>query len=582
MIASENQNGKDRTREQLVAIFKQANEHRDYKIYEGAMDAALEAKARSLFPHFGDIEPGDVIVDAGSGTGKLAELAATEFREARVMALDISHELQESAGEDQSKTALVYGDAREQNFPENSIKVKYFSTSGHEVETFGGKGSMERAMQNTFKELVPGGTMIVRDFAKPSRQEPIFMEILSNTGVQNVPEGTDPKDIDYNVLSTTALFERFVREFDGGSAFAYTKVEIDGKTYIKISPEWAHEFYLRKDYTGNWRQEIKEKYTYWTPEQAEEILKKSGYTNVRVIPDPNEYIVSKRLKGKIGLHEMVDGKLVPYDFPPTHMVVIGEKPKDEKNEEPRKGDVAGVDYQEVLSHIVYDKKEHTVRIGDQTFLVTGDEPKIGMKKMIFTLRGEPQRILKVVRPDTLSHHNTFKSMYQIVEHQKVLEAYKVPHLKILEHDSDKPPFRYVIQEAVTEGAISVAELIEQDALTPEDINQLCSVVNDLERDKQWQLDTNPHSWFRVKKENGETQLVYVSSKVYRYDERWEFRKVGLLQWTDKDYVQNAQHFSARVPTMKAYAAFQEAWETNPEFAAVWKKNLHPDIQPSAV
>src|SRR3989338_412879 len=87
---------KEITKEQLVALFHKANEHRDYKIYEGAMDAATQAKAESIFPHFGNINPGDIIVDAGSGSGKLAELAAREFREARVMALDISHELQES------------------------------------------------------------------------------------------------------------------------------------------------------------------------------------------------------------------------------------------------------------------------------------------------------------------------------------------------------------------------------------------------------------------------------------------------------------------------------------------------------
>lgn len=307
--------------------FETANEHRDYSIYTRLMDAAVEAKARSLFPHF-NVKKGDIIVDAGSGTGALTKLVLRTFPDAKVFALDISKELQKRMNKGESHIKIVFGDAAEQNFLDNSVAVKYYSTSGHEIESFGGRGRMRMAIENTFQELKPGGRVVIRDFAKPSGVNPVYMKILSRVGVDSIPQDVNSENIDYNVLSTRALFDRFQKEFGGGSAFHYERVVIDGEEYFKIDQEWAHEFYLRKDYTANWRQEIKEKYTYWTMEEARQTLNDIGYVNVRVIPDPNEYILNNRLEGKIALYELVDGgRLRLVQFPPTHMVIVGEKPR---------------------------------------------------------------------------------------------------------------------------------------------------------------------------------------------------------------------------------------------------------------
>lgn len=304
---------------EIKKAFEAANEHRDYAVYTRLMDAALEAKAASLFPYFGDVGEGSVIVDAGSGTGKLAELASHEFRGASVFALDVSHELLEQAENNQALIKLVYGNAIEQNFADNSIDVKYYSTSGHEIESFGGPGSMEKAVKISLRELKPGGRLVIRDQAKPERTEPEYLQILSTAGLDQVPEGIAEDQIDYSLLSTKALFDRFAMEFGNGHSFDFEKVEIDGEEYLKISPEWGHEFYLRKDYTANWRQEIKEKYTYWSMSQGLEILKRAGYVNVRAIPDPNDYILKNRLEGKVALYEMTKDGLRPIPFPTTHI-----------------------------------------------------------------------------------------------------------------------------------------------------------------------------------------------------------------------------------------------------------------------
>jgi ubiquinone/menaquinone biosynthesis C-methylase UbiE len=566
-------------KEELAEHFVAAGEHRDLTIYNSSLDAATSAKANSILPHF-HVEDGDIIVDAGSGTGQLAELIARTFPHTRVYGEDLSHEQLEQAGDKGSLVRLIHADAREKVFPSDSIKVKYYSTSIHEIESFGGPGSARKAMENTFLELEAGGRVIIRDFAKPESKEPVYMKILSRVGLENVPEGTAKEDIDYNALSASALFNRFHEEFRGGNAFDYERITIDGEEYIKLSPEWAHEFYLRKDYTGNWKSEIEEKYTYWTPEEAKRILEEIGYTNVQTIPDPNEWILKNRLQDKIELFNMTNGGLEKTDFPMTHMVIVAEKPKT-TSENPEEAETLpeAVDYKKILDSIHVDLENEVVKIGNQEFQIDRESIEIGTKKIILRLKEHPDLVLKFVRNDTHNDHNVFKSMYQTIERQKILDELNVPHLDIVDSDHDGPPFRYVIQERAPEGSRSAADLIEQGSLTEEDIKQIAEIVNKFEKGKKWQIDSNPFSWFRMTKEDGSTQMVYVSGKVYRYDEAWEFKKIGLLQWINPNYIRQGKEFCATIPTKKDYENFWQRWQDGGGMIDIWKKYLNKENQP---
>lgn len=559
-----------------------ANEHRDYKIYTRSMDAALEAKARSIFPHFGPLYEGAIVVDAGSGTAKLSELAAQEFERAHIVALDKSHELLEMSKDNQSLVRLKYGDIAEQNFPDNSVAVKYFSTSLHEVGSFMGNDAIESAIKASFAENEPGGRLIIRDFAKPESTTPVYMQIKSDVGFDDIQDASRAGIIDYSLLSPRALFQRFHQEFRGGNAFDYEIVTIDGLEYVKIDPEWAHEYYLRKDYTANWRQEISEKYTYWTPQDALKALTDAGYEHIRVIPDPNDFILNNRLVGKIGLFEMdQDGILQAIPFPMTHMVVVGEKPQNGTKlyREDEKTPFETVDYVKLKASIDFDGER--VTIGNESFEVDTSKPiHTGSKKNVYWLKGLPTQVLKVVRTDGYNDHTYFKSMYQSIEHEYVLDQYKVPHAHINGVDPEGPPFRYFIQEAAPEDAVSASDLIRNGELTEKDVEQMATLVNMFELQKKWQLDTNPFNWQRVTNEDGTTQMYYVDGKVYRYDEEWEFRRIGLLQWINASYVTGTDVRTAFIPKTKEYEALVQKWESETGQVAIWwKKYLHPFLQP---
>lgn len=568
-------------REFILDQFVLANEHRNYRIYDTAMDAATLAKAKSIFRHFGPLKNGSVIVDAGSGTGVLAELAANEFRGATVYAEDISQELSEIASDGRTLIEPVYGDASRKVFPDNSVDVKYYSTSGHEIESFG--GSMIDALKASFLELKPGAKLVIRDFAKPEGTKPVYMQILSKVGLDDVGKATKNGYLDYNLLSTKALFQRFHEEFRGGNAFDFEEVEIDGSKYIKINPEWAHEFYLRKDYTANWRQEICEKYTYWTMEEAKQNLINAGYVDVEVIPDPNEFILQNRLKGKIALLDIGEnGKLVEISFPSTHMVAVGRKPQGigmQENSVPLKDYFE--DYKKIKESIQYDEKSKTLTIGDRKFeIAEACVPAHGSKKQVYELKGEPKRVIKVVRKDALNDHAVFKAIFQAVVRESLLDKYNVPHMRITEIDPRGLPYRYFVQEAIPENAICAAQLISENNVSEIDIAQIASYVNIFELGKEWQIDTNPFNWYRITNEDGTTQMVYVDGKVYKYEERWEFKRIGLLQWINPLYVSVTNVRTAILPKTKEYEEFKREWKNgNAGNLLLWKKYLHPSLQP---
>ena len=568
-------------------IRDQASKERDLGIYKSFMDVALNAKAKSIMPYFGTLPERAVIVDAGSGTGSLAELIANYMRCMRVnvFALDVSHELLEAASDNRALAKLIFGDASVKNFPDNTVDIKYYSTSGHEIESFGTKNrKMVDSISATFQELKPGGKIIIRDFAKPETSRSVYMQILTSDGTDNLNEATKNNYLDYSALSKKALFLKFHQEFRNGNAFEYEIVNINGQEFIKLDSEWAHEFYLRKDYTANWRQEILEKYTYWNPKEAEEKLEIAGYEDIKVVPDPNEYILNNRLKGKIGLFEMnKDGKLNSIEFPSTHMIVVGTKPKNNQTEkitDEEKIVEKVVDYQKLLDSISYNEESKILKIGEHAFPVgNGREPILGNKKAVYQLLNEPNYVLKTVIPRSLNTHAVFKAMYQAIARESVLDQFQIPHLKIAEVDPQGPPYRYFVQQKIPENSISAVRLIANNSLSETDIKQMAEYINTFELNKKWQMDTNPFNWYRIPQDDGSTKMVYADGKVYLYDENWEFRRIGLLQWINPKYVEG-NVFSAVIPTANEYQLLQGKWDkTETEQVLWWKKYLHQTLQP---
>ena len=248
---------------------------------------------------------------------------------------------------------------------------------------------------------------------------------------------------------------------------------------------------------------------------------------------------------------------------------------DQRNEHAQ----APCDYQKLMRSIIYDPRSHEVVIGASRFaLQPGIDPIVATKKVVYRLT-DNGRVLKVVRQDARDITVAFNAMEQTISGEAILMEHRVPHLPIYEHDPEGPPYRYIIQQAVPEGSPSAAELILKGALTARDIEQLASYVNGFEPAQEYQLDTNPYNWFRLG-QGAQSVLTYADGKVYPYEHDWRFSHIGLLQWIDPRYIQQARFLSPSIPTSEDYAAFLDQWKQGTEATTLWATYLDPALQPA--
>ena len=290
--------------------FKTAAIARDFTSYSSLLDAATSAKAKSLFP-FINVDEGARILDVGSGTGDLGELAARQFSHASIYCLDASHEMLDISETRRSRINLVYGDAAEKIFPNDTFDAVYSSTCGHEIESFGGPGSMQKTLGRVFDSLKPGGTFVMRDFCKPESKEILLKILEPGPSFKTLLNESYVLNSNYSTCSSQEVFLHYWSEMQKQGGFDYSVVNHRDEEYVRLSLEWAAEFYQRKDYKLNFLNEAKEKYGYWTLEEGRAAMEKAGFSNIQIIPEYNSWILKNRLVGKIDLYDPTDPDMVP-------------------------------------------------------------------------------------------------------------------------------------------------------------------------------------------------------------------------------------------------------------------------------
>jgi ubiquinone/menaquinone biosynthesis C-methylase UbiE len=565
--------------EQEVRTAIKVPEGRDLTIYTRFMDAALKAKVESMLSRYGEIKDGAVILDIGSGTGKIAEQIARELHDlgVKVFAVDNSHDLLDIADANRSVIRLIYADATElAGVPDNSADFTMHGTIGHEINTFSGSDGLKDTLAATLRVLKPGGREVWRDFAKPEYEGQVLMKILDVDGTESLEAATKDGFLDYSLLSTRKLFEMFHSEFMGGNAFEYTIIQRDGQNYIQLPSRFAHEFCLHKDYTANWRQEIHEQYLYWTPTDAHTAFQEAGFVNISVEEDDQQYIRNTRLRGHIALYQDTEGPLTEVEFL-THMVVTAEKPLGADVEDAQ--EIPEVDYKALVQTIHVDEEAGIARIGDNEFKIL-NKVGTGSHKRGFVLE-DGKHVIKIVRSDRVNLHGIFKSVQQMIDRQPILKEFGVPYMPITDKDPDGPPYRYVVQERIPSGSHSAAEMILHGDLVEEDVRQMATFINAFELSKRFQIDTNPYNWYRVTQPDGTTQMTYIGGTVFSYDEMWDFKRIGLIQWCIPGFIQGSEHWESIVPKATDVDSFAKNWHSlDTPVIQWWKKYLSVTVQPA--
>ena len=304
--------------EVLTTTEGELTETRNFRTYGSQMDASIPIKWQEISPF---IKEGK-IVDAGCGTGTLLFYLSQNFPESDIIGIDLSREFLRYCEGQYYPNHNVYVYRKNiimQNFRSETISTKIFSSILHEVYSYNRykKQVIARTLKNTYKELVKKGRVIIRDGVKPENKA-VYLWLDNKDGVL--------KSKNINRLSTEGRFLKFSRDFKKGKGINYNIRKIDGKKYYKLYLQDTYEFLNKKDYPDNWGVEVDEEYGVMTFKQYCKLLNEIGFKvaeGSRQILNP--WIKKNRFLGKVLIFEMRNKKLVPVEYPATHMILIGEK-----------------------------------------------------------------------------------------------------------------------------------------------------------------------------------------------------------------------------------------------------------------
>ncbi len=294
------------------------SETRDFRTYGNLMDSSMPMKWKELSSF---IKSGKII-DCGCGTGTLLYYLSEKFKNSEIIGLDLSREFLSHCLNQNYPHPNVYlykKDISKKNFTSNSISTKIFSSILHEAYSYNNYNLkfVKQTIKNSYEELKKTGRIIIRDGVKPEKKT-IYLWLNNSDGKIH------PAKI--KKLSTEARFLKFSKVFKKKTGIKYEIKMIDKKKYYKLSVQDAYEFINKKDYVENWDVEANEVYGIMTFKEYSKILKKTGFKIIRGSKEIlNPWIKKNRFLGKVAFFEMKNKKLVPIEFPATHLILVGEK-----------------------------------------------------------------------------------------------------------------------------------------------------------------------------------------------------------------------------------------------------------------
>jgi len=255
---------------------------------------------------------GDCIVDVGSGGGVLLDLLEETYPHKKIIGTDISENVievlqkkKESEGHHWFVQKHNFVDGVFKNGTDN-VDTIIFSSILHEIfsytETEDGRfniSSVEKALQNAYDSLRPGGRIVIRDGIKTTNEaEDIKVTFVNESGLD--------------------FFENYVRDFKGLKDIEDKRIHVDKEKLVVCGcSNYIREFL----YTYTWGQEsyaheVQEQFGYFTLEEFCSFFEKMG-ANIIVAKEFLEPGYEEHLS------ELV--KLEPPSFPNSNCIVVVEK-----------------------------------------------------------------------------------------------------------------------------------------------------------------------------------------------------------------------------------------------------------------
>ncbi len=327
---------------------------RNYAVYTWGMSRPdlIERK-------YQDVRPAIVegrIVDEGCADGALLVPIARDFPDSDLIGIEITgeylaqcHERRRRGDFGGTYTHFHQRNLMEDLFEPGSIDTTLCNSTTHEIWSYGdGAASLVAYLERKARQTRVGGRIGIRDVVGsegPDRQVFLWCDCDDGSNEDVHKEMANETDLARHLkgLSTAARFRRFARDFlsedraagrrGPESAIAFDERRVAGRDYFVLRLKDAAEFLGHKDYLENWRSEMHEEFAFWGLSAWKQALSRVGFRLLETPASPdlgtrvyvNPWIVENRYQGKVGLFALEGADLRPIDWPPTNIVLVGEK-----------------------------------------------------------------------------------------------------------------------------------------------------------------------------------------------------------------------------------------------------------------
>jgi len=292
----------------------------------------------------GAIKPGR-IVDEGCADGALLAEISRDFPDSDLFGIDLSaefagrfHERQRAGEFGGAYVHFFHRNLFDRIFDAESIDTTLCNSTLHEIWSYGdGEKSVRNYLTEKFRQLRPGGRLLIRDVVGPEAGEQEVLLWCSERDGTNLSPSELDKVPDRNAnwlrgLSTRSRFFLFAKDFlHGKNGFPFHEEQHQDRQVFRLTLRQAAEFLSKKDYADNWSSEMNEEFCFWSFSKWKQVLEKTGFQIQENRHDPaegsraytNPWIVEHRHAGHVAMLSP-DGQTI--EWPPTNMVLVATKP----------------------------------------------------------------------------------------------------------------------------------------------------------------------------------------------------------------------------------------------------------------
>lgn len=196
-------------------------------------------------------------------------------------------------------------------------------------EVYSASRYSEKIVKDTFsthfKMLKEGGTLFIRDFARPPPEEYVLLEMPDISGHGDTLTEMSETDL-------LLWFSEHARPRQDAGCGGFFLEELPPRfprtRLFRLPYKWAYEFLMRKDDREKWDKELPMEYTFFTEREFRKELRGLGARVQYSAPFWDEELIEDHFEGRF---RMYSNEGTPLGYPPTSYVAVAKKMKDRQS-----------------------------------------------------------------------------------------------------------------------------------------------------------------------------------------------------------------------------------------------------------